>query len=250
YLQTGQDRSARQLLDSLPEVQSRFNPEATGSAAPGSAGIFALAAIPARYALERGAWADAAKLEPRPSKYPYTDALTWYARAIGAARIGDSATVRASIEKLQDIQQQLAAAQERYWAEQADIQMRAATAWLAFAEHREPDAVALMREAAALEDATEKAAVTPGPLVPARELLGEMLLLAKQPAAAQQAFEATLKREPNRFRALYGAARAGSLAGDRAAATRYYGWLLKICTRADKPGRAELAEARRGAPRG
>jgi hypothetical protein len=250
YLQTGQDRRARQLLDWLPEVQSRFDPEATGSAAPGSAGIFALAAIPARYALERGAWADAAKLEPRPSKYPYTDALTWYARAIGAARLGDTAAVRAAIEKLQVIQQQLAAAQERYWAEQAEIQRRAATAWLGFAEHREAEALAQMREAAALEDATEKAAVTPGPLVPARELLGEMLLLAKRPAAAQQAFEATLKREPNRFRALHGAARAASLAGDRAAAARYYGQLVKICTRADRPGRPELAEARRGSARG
>jgi hypothetical protein len=250
YLQSGQDRSARQLLDSLPEVQSRFNPDATGSAAPGSAGLFALAAIPARYALERGAWADAAKLEPRPSRYLYPDALTWYARAIGAARIGDTATVRSSIDKLQDIQQQLAAAQERYWAEQAEIQRRTAAAWLAFADHHEADALAQMREAAALEDATEKAAVTPGPLVPARELLGEMLLLLKQPAAAQQEFEATLKREPNRFRALYGAAHAASLAGDRAAARRYYGQLVKVCTRADTPGRAELAEARRGSPRG
>jgi hypothetical protein len=250
YLQTGQDRSARQLLDSLPEVQSRFNPDATGSAAPGSAGLFALAAIPARYALERGAWADAVKLEPRPTKYPYTEALTWYARALGAARIGDAATVRTSIDRLQEIQQQLAGAQERYWAEQAEIQRRAATAWLAFAEHREADALAQMEEAATLEDATEKAAVTPGPLVPARELLGEMLLLVKRPAAAQQAFEATLKREPNRFRALHGAARAASLAGDRAAATRYYGQLVKISTRADKPGRPELAEARRGGPQG
>jgi hypothetical protein len=250
YLQSGQDRSARQLLDSLPEVQSRFNPDATGSAAPGSAGLFALAAIPARYALERGGWADAAKLEPRPTKYLYPDALTWYARAIGAARIGDTATVRSSIDRLQGIQQQLAAAQERYWAEQTEIQRRAAAAWLAFADHRESDALAQMREAAALEDATEKAAVTPGPLVPARELLGEMLLLLKQPAAAQQEFEATLKREPNRFRALYGAAHAASLAGDRAAARRYYGQLVKVCTRGDTPGRAELAEARRGSPRG
>jgi predicted Zn-dependent protease len=105
-----------------------------------------------------------------------------------------------------------------------------------------------MQEAVKLEDATEKAAVTPGPLVPARELLGEMLLLVKRPAAAQREFEATLKKEPNRFRALHGAARAASLAGDRAAATRYYGQLVKICTRADKPGRPELAEARRGSP--
>jgi len=95
-----------------------------------------------------------------------------------------------------------------------------------------------------MEDGTEKSAVTPGPLAPARELLGEMLLLLKQPAAAQTEFEATLKKEPNRFRALYGVARSASLAGDRTAARRYYDQLLKICERADKPGRAELVDAR------
>ena len=101
-----------------------------------------------------------------------------------------------------------------------------------------------MRAAAALEDSTEKSAVTPGPLAPARELLGEMLLELKQPAEARKEFEATLKKEPNRFRAVYGAARAASLTGDRAAARRYYAQLLKICERADKPGRPELVEAR------
>jgi hypothetical protein len=247
YLQTAQDQQARRLLESLAEVESRFDPEAIGSAAPGSAGVFALAAIPARYALERGAWGEAARLEPHPSKYAYPEALTYFARALGAARTGDVATARAAIDALQRIEQQLTAAKERYWAEQAQIQRRAATAWLAFAEHRDSDAVAAMREAATLEDGTEKAAVTPGPLAPAREQLGEMLLLMKQPAAARQEFEATLTREPNRFRAVYGAAHAASLAGDRAAARRYYAQLLKICARADTPDRPELAEARRGA---
>jgi tetratricopeptide (TPR) repeat protein len=245
YLQTAQDASARRILDGLPEVAARFDPEAVGSAAPGSAGVFALAAIPARYALERGAWAEAAKLEPHPSKYPYTEALTYFARAIGAAHTGDTATVRASIEALQKIQQQLTAANEAYWAGQLEIQHRAATAWLAFAERREADALAEMRAAAELEGRTEKAAVTPGPLAPARELLGEMLLELKQPAEARKEFEATLKREPNRFRALYGAARSASLAGDRAAARGYYEQLFKICERADQPARAELADARR-----
>ena len=247
YLQTGQDSRARQLLETLPEVASRFDPEAIGSAAPGSAGVFALAAIPARYALERSEWADAAKLEPRPSKFPYTEALTYFARALGAARVADAATVRGSIDALQRIQRQLADAKEVYWAEQAEIQRRSASAWLAFAEHRDADALAEMRAAATMEDGTEKSAVTPGPLAPARELLGEMLLLLKQPAAARTEFEATLKKEPNRFRALYGAAQAASLAGDRAAAQRYYDRLLKICERADRPGRAELVAARKAA---
>ena len=245
YLQTGQDRRARQLLDALPEVASRFDPDAIGSAAPGMAGVFALAAIPARYALERSAWADAAKLEPRPSKFPHTESLTYFARALGAARVGDAATVRGSIDALQRIQRQLTDAKEVYWAEQTEIQRRSASAWLAFAEHRDADALAEMRAAATMEDGTEKAAVTPGPLAPARELLGEMLLLLKQPAAAKNEFEATLKKEPNRFRALYGAARSSSLAGDRVAARRYYDQLVKICERGDKPGRPELVEIRK-----
>jgi len=246
YLQTAQDRSAQRMLAALPEVAARFDPEALGSAAPGSAGVFALAAIPARYALERGAWAEAAKLQPHPSKFPYTEALTYFARAIGAARSGDAAIVRASIDALKTIQDQLAAASESYWAQQVEIQRRSASAWLAFAERRGADALAEMRAAATLEDSTEKAAVTPGPLAPARELLGEMLLELEQPALARQEFEATLKKEPNRFRAVYGAARAASLMNDGVAARRYFDQLVKICERADKPDRPELADARRG----
>ncbi|MFI5178022.1 MAG: hypothetical protein ACHQO8_05650 [Vicinamibacterales bacterium] len=245
YLQTAQDRDARRMVDALAEVAARFDPDAAGSAAPGSAGVFAVAAIPARYALERAAWAEAAKLEPHPSKFPYTEALTYFARAIGAAHIGDAVTVRFSIDALQTIQDQLTQAKEGYWAEQTEIQRRSASAWLAFAERREADALAEMRAVATLEDGTEKSAVTPGPLAPARELRGEMLLEFNQPAQARQEFEATLKKEPNRFRAVYGAARAASLTGDRVAARRYYDQLLKICARADKPGRPELADARR-----
>jgi len=244
YLQTAQDRDAKQMLDALPEVRSRFNPDAISGAAPGSAGIFALAAIPARYALERGAWAEAAKLEPHPSKFPYTEALTYFARAIGGARTGDTATVRNSIDALQKIHSQLAQAGEAYWAEQTEIQRRAASAWLAFAEHRNAEALAEMRAVAVLEDSTDKSAVTPGPLAPARELLGEMLLELKQPAEARKEFEATMKKEPNRFRAVYGAARTASLMGDRVAAKRYYDQLLKITERGDKPGRPVLEEAR------
>jgi tetratricopeptide (TPR) repeat protein len=244
YLQTAQDRAAREMLDALPEVAARFDPNAVGSAAPGSAGVFAVAAIPARYALERGAWAEAATLEPHPSKFPYAEALTYFARAIGAAHIRDTATVRSSIEALRRIQDQLTLAKERYWAEQTEIQRRTASAWLAFAELREAEALAEMRATATLEDSTEKNAVTPGPLAPARELLGEMLLEFKEPGEARKEFEATLKKEPNRFRAVYGAARAASLMGDHVAARRYYDQLLKICERADKPDRPELTSAR------
>jgi hypothetical protein len=167
YLQTAQDSAARGLLDALPEVQARFDPEAVGSAAPGSAGVFALAAIPARYALERGAWADAAALVPHPSRYLYADALTYFAKALGAARTGDAAATRSAIDALKTIKDRLTEQKEAYWAGQAEIQRRSASAWLALVEGRKAEALAEMRAAAAMEDATEKSAVTPGPLAPA-----------------------------------------------------------------------------------
>jgi tetratricopeptide (TPR) repeat protein len=244
YLQTAQDAKARTMIDALPEVAARFNPNGPASAAPNSAALFAMAAIPARYALERGAWAEAAALEPRASSYPYTEALTYVARALGAAHTGDTAVIKASIDALQRITDALTAQHETYWAEQTDIQRREAAAWLALAEGRKTDAVAAMRAAAEMEDRTEKSAVTPGPLAPARELLGEMLLQLNQPVDAMKEFEATLKKEPNRFRAVYGAAKAASLAANRAKARTYYAQLVKICERADGPGRPELTEAR------
>ena len=245
YLQTGQDDAARRIVEALPEVNARFDPNAIGSAAPGVAGVFALAAIPARYALERGAWADAAKLVPEPSRYLYPDALTYFAKALGAARTGDIATVRSAAEALRTIKDRLTEQHEPYWAGQAEIQRQSASAWLAFSEGRRTEGLAAMRAAATMEDATEKAALTPGPLAPARELVGEMLLLMNQPAEALKEFEATLQHEPNRFRALSGAAKSASLAGDHQKARTYSALLLQICARADKPGRRELVEARR-----
>jgi hypothetical protein len=245
YLQMGQDAAARRLLESLPGIAARFDPESTTGAAPPVAGIFALAAIPARWALERGDWAAAAKLEPRASRFPFTEAMTHFARALGAARTGDRVVARASVDALQDIQTRLAAAKEGYWAEQVDIERRGAAAWLAFAEGRKAEALAAMREAATIEDGTEKNAITPGPIAPARELLGDMLLETHEPAQAQRELEATLQKEPSRFRALVGASRAAAQAGDRASAAKHYRELLKVAEHADEPGRAELAEAKR-----
>jgi len=245
YLQTGQDAAAKRLVDSLPGIAARFDPEAIGSAAPGVAGVFALAAIPARWALERREWGEAAKLEPHPSRFPQTDAMTYFARALGAAHLGDRAAARSAIDSLQQLRDRLTAASEGYWADQVEIERRSAAAWLARAEGRTADALTEMRAAAEMEDATEKNAMTPGPIAPARELLGEMLLDAGQPAAALRELEATLQREPDRYRSLAGAAHAAAQAGDRATATKHYARLLKVCERADSPGRAELVEARR-----
>jgi carboxylesterase type B len=202
YLQIGKESEAKAILDGLPALAARFDPNAITGAAPGSAGVFALAAIPARWALERRAWAEAAALEPKASAYPYAEAMTYFARAIGASRTGDLAKSKAAIDSLASIHQRLSARGEAEWAEQVAIQHLAARAWLDLAEHRETDALARMREAAAREDATEKNAVTPGPLAPARELLGDMLMELNRPAEARAEYRATLRKEPNRRHAL------------------------------------------------
>jgi tetratricopeptide (TPR) repeat protein len=204
-----------------------------------------LAAIPARYALERRAWSEAAALEPHSSKFPYAEAMIYFARALGAAHLKNAATGKSAIESLQQIRDRLAQAGEAYWSEQVEIQRRGAVAWIAFAEGRRDEAVAEMRTAADREDATDKSAVTPGPLAPARELLGDLLLALDRPGDALREYEATLKKEPNRFRTLYGAAQAASRAGNATAARKYYQELVKICAKADTPARTELTEARR-----
>ncbi|MGZ4890348.1 MAG: hypothetical protein ACXWBH_14295 [Candidatus Angelobacter sp.] len=244
YLQTAQDRATQRLLESAVETFSRFNPAVVLSgAAPPSAAYFARAAMPARYCLERRAWADAAKLDPLPSPFPPADAITYFARGLGAAHVKDGATARSAIGSLEQIRDKLKM-KEGYWANQVEIQRQEVSAWLAFAEGDPKAALAGMRAAAELEDGTEKNAITPGPLAPARELLGELLLELKRPAEALKEFEATLTKEPNRFRSLYGAAEAAKLAGNRQAAQTYFRELLKVAERADSPGRQELVEAR------
>jgi hypothetical protein len=244
YLQTAQDGAARGVVDTLGGVAARLDPAATGSAAPGVAGVFALAAIPARYALERGAWAEAARLEPRETTFLHADAMTWFARAIGAARGGDAATAAAAVEALQKISTRLNTANERYWAEQVAIQALDGAAWLALAERREADALDTMKSAVEREDRTEKNAITPGPLAPARELLGEMLLQLKRPQDALAEFEKTLAKEPNRFRSLSGAMDAALASGNRGSARRYAEQLQTMCVKAESPGRPELERAR------
>ncbi|MCU1220948.1 MAG: hypothetical protein JWN42_2145 [Candidatus Angelobacter sp.] len=247
YLQTAQDRATQHLVESAVQTFSRFDPTVLLSgAAPPSAAYFARAAIPARYCLERRAWADAAKLEPRPSPFLPADAITYFARGLGAAHVKDGATARSAIGSLEQIRDKLKM-KEGYWANQVEIQRQEVAAWLAFAEGDPQGALTGMRAAAELEAGTEKNAITPGPLTPARELLGDLLLELKRPAEALKEFEATLMKEPNRFRSLYGAAEAAKLAGDRQTAQKYFRQLLKVAERADKPGRQELAEALREA---
>jgi hypothetical protein len=243
YLQTAQDSAAHAVLDALPAIAARFDPNVISGAAPGASGVFALAAIPARYALERGAWADAARLDPHQTNFLQADAISWFARALGAARNRDAAVGHAALGELQKIADALTARHETYWSNQVAIQVLAASAWLALADGHEAAALQEMRAAAEREDDTEKNAITPGPLAPARELLGEMLLHLQRPTEALTEFEKTMAKEPNRFRGLVGAAQAAAASGDRSAARRYYQQLVAICVKADTPGRPELVRA-------
>jgi tetratricopeptide (TPR) repeat protein len=244
HLQMAQDRAALDVLNRLPTVSATFDPTAvTGGAAPPMAGFYALAAIPARYALERGAWQEAAELPVPANGTPFTIAIAHFARALGAARGGRPSAAREDIDRLAALRDQLNQAQDAYWAEQVGIQWSVANAWVTYAEGRSAEGIEAMRAAADAEDATDKSAVTPGPLAPARELLGEMLLDAGSAAEALTAFEASMAKEPGRFRGAYGAARAAEAAGDAAAARRYYQRVLEIARDADSP-RPEMQRAR------
>jgi hypothetical protein len=244
YLQTGQDKAAGRIVESLPEMASRFDPKAVLiGAGPPAAGYFALAAIPARYALERRDWQQAERLALRETPFPFADAITWFARGLGAARLGHSAAANEAFMALQQIQERLLRRNESYWARQVEIQALAVAAWSTLAAGAQDEALRQMELAAEMEDGTEKSVVTPGPLSPARELIGEMLLVTNEPAKALEQFAATLKKEPRRFNSLYGAARAAQLSGNREMSQKYFRELLRVCSHSDKPARSELKEA-------
>jgi hypothetical protein len=241
YLQIAQDTAAKAVVDHAIAVVGGAEGAAAGAA---GAGAFAVAAIPARYALERGAWAEAAVLPTRPANTPYTEAITHFARAVGASRSGNPAAATADIDRLVALRDKLRDAKDAYWTEQVDIQRRVALAWQAFAQGRKDEAIAQLGAAADAEDATDKSAISPGPLAPARELYGYMLLEAGKPKEALVAFQATMKKEPNRFRGLYGGASAAAAAGDRARATAYYTTLLDVAKDSDTE-RPELQQAKK-----
>jgi hypothetical protein len=243
YLQMAQDHMARAVLDRMVPVAAKLDLNAMGGAAAPVAGLYARNAIAARYALERGVWAEAAALHSPASPFPQVDAITHYARALGAARSGQPAAAKADVERLAALRDTLAAAKDPYWTEQVDIQRQVAAAWIAFAEGRKDEGVTLMRAAAEAEDATDKSAISPGPIAPARELLGEMLLEAGNAKDALVAFEATMQKEPNRFRGAFGAARAAEALGNKAAAAKYYRQVVAIAKDSDNQ-RPELKRAR------
>jgi hypothetical protein len=234
YLQLCQDRAAYAVIDEIEVAQP--DPDAFG-------GAFSRAASPARYMVERGDWKGAANLDVKPTKFPHVMAITHFARALGAARSGDPAAARADVAKLVEIRDGLREAKNTYWAGQVDLQAQVATAWVLYADGKHDDALKAMSAAADAEDNTEKAPVTPGPLTPARELYGFMLLdrgMAKEAAAA---FEATMAKEPNRFNGYVGAARAAQALGDTVKAKAVYEKLVALAAGSDSE-RPTLAAAR------
>jgi hypothetical protein len=235
YLQLGQDKKAKAVIDEM-EAVSGF----TENFIPGP---YALAISPARYAIERGDWKAAAELQVRPNPLPHVQAITHFARALGAARSGNVEAAKADIAKLAELRDKLREAKDAYWSEQVDIQHQVASAWVLHAEGKHDDALKAMSAAADAEDKTEKHPVTPGVPKPARELYGVMLLERGMAKEALAAFEATLKKEPNRLGAYVGAAAAAEKSGDKAKARDYHKKIVAMAGDADNT-RTEIADAR------
>ncbi len=239
HLQQAQDKAAKALVDEAGAIR-KVNVENFPAA-------YAFAAIPARFALERGDWRQAAGLKLTPAelawhKFPQSEAILVFARGLGAARIGELDAARRDVERLEALKATLTATKNAYWAGQTDFQIQTVNAWIALAEKRNELAVQLMRAAAEAEEASDKHPVTPGNVVPSRELLGEMHLALGQPAQALLEFERSLVRDPNRFRGIHGAARAAEASGNAGAAAKYYLKLLAMSAARDAE-RPELVQA-------
>jgi len=238
YLQMGKDLEAKAVLAEAAAITKANAPTITVDAA--------LAAIPTRYALERGAWAEAAALEPRSSAFPYAEAVRLFGRAMGSARLGDPphvAQARADIAKMGELHAKSVAKPDPYWAEQTKVLIDSASAWLARAQKDDSEALRLLRRAAALEDASEKHVSMENRLFPMREQLGYLLLELQQPEKALAEFEASLKSTPNRLRGLYGAAKAAERGGRPEVARDYYE-KLRTLTAGANGQRPEIAEAK------
>jgi tetratricopeptide (TPR) repeat protein len=233
YLQQGRDPLA---LAAMQEIAG----STAGEYIAGTLGGYNALAMPARYALERDDWATAAQLEVI-STAPAAEAVTRFARALGAARSSQTAAARTELTALEALVTALRAQNDAYWSLVVDAQRLAVSAWIAHAEGRQGEALDLARRAADQEEQVEKHPVTPGPLIPARELLGDLLMVHGLPAEALAAYETTLEREPNRARTLVGAARAARAAGEVEVARRYYRAVAELMD--SSSARPELREA-------
>ena len=207
YLQSGRDEEASQVirqLKNMPQLKAGDFKTA-----------YASTAMPVRYVVERGQWVDAANTVPVPAAPPHVVAIAVWAHALGLARSGRAAEARPEIDRLRQIEEQLRTSGNDYWATQVGIQAREVMAWSAQAGRKPDQAVALMRASADEEDSIEKLPVTPGPIVPAREQLGYLLLEQNHPDQALKEFETALANAPGRLGALQGVARAAELSGQK-----------------------------------
>ena len=240
YLQEARDSEAKKIVDAAAKVR-KTNPELEFSAA------YALAAIPTRYAFERNDWAAAANLSipnvPHWSSFPFMEALIEYGHALGRAHTGDLEGARKAIARMQELREATKEPKFDYFKSHLDLQMQAASAWVAATEGNKSEAIDMLRRGADSEDKLGKHPVSPGAFVPISEQLGTLLLEVGKPAEAQREFEAALKIYPGRFRGLYGAAQAAEQAGDKEEANRYY---TKLAAQTSKAGgsRDELNHVR------
>jgi tetratricopeptide (TPR) repeat protein len=234
-LQMAKDSDAKQVVDSLSNLKKFLVAQLTQDTA--------LAAIPARVALDRGQWDEAGQLTVRDSQFPAAQSITYFARALGAARLGNAMAARAEIAHLDEIEAKLVTAKDDYWAEQTRIQKEAAAAWVLFVEGQREAAIGAMRNAADLDDSSEKNVAMENKLVPIRTLLGELYSAAGMNKEALVEFEVSSKVMPNRFRTLAGAAKAARENGSVDAAKRYYQALTVLVAGGDGD-RPEISEAR------
>jgi hypothetical protein len=241
-LQLGQDRAAREVIEHARAVPKKVD---------AFAAAYAYAAMPARHAIERGAWKEAANLPLDPAadaypwkKYPQAEAMNAFARGIGAAMSQDPVAAQAEVKRLEALRDAAVALKIGYWVEQIAIQAEVVQGLATCAAGKHPEGIEILRKAAAREDATEKHAVTPGLLLPAREVLAETILNFGKPADALREYEAVLAKEPNRYRAFAGAAQAAARAGDAKKAAYYSARVVELTDNADSP-RPEVAQAKR-----
>ncbi len=240
YLQQGRDAETKKIVDYVATVR-QTNPELEFSAA------YALAAVPARDALERNAWSEAAALRvpevPHWKSFPFMEALVEYSRALGRAHLGDLEGARTALERMRELRGATLEPRFDYFRQHLDLQMQAVSAWIAHGKGEKEEAIATLRRVADAEDLLGKHPVSPGALVPAREQLAGLLLALDRPKEAQQEFEKALKIYPGRYHGLYGAAESAERAGDKKTATRYYAKLVQQTAKADA-SRKELVRAR------
>src|SRR5712691_2056446 len=233
-LQSGRVSKAKAVLDEMNAL-----PPVSGQTLTGNYGS---SAIPARYAIELGNWAQAAQLLVAEDSVPWAQAITWTAIGIGSARSKNLERAAQAEQKLAGLRDSIAKQNNSYWSNQVEVERREVAAWIAEQNGKSEDALKLARSAAELEESMDKAAVTPGAVTPAREMLAELLLIEHRSEESLVEYQSVLKIAPNRFNALYGAAKAAEASGDASAAANYFQKLTEIAVGDERP---ELVAARK-----